>query len=115
MIKRAIWCDSSEQGLNLALGDDMNAIKREVKKGLSSLWAFDEGWIVTRAEGEELVIVALQNCRIDLAVPLLLSQAKKQGFSSVRCHTKRKSLVRYLEKYGVSKREYVLEVSLNGR
>jgi hypothetical protein len=115
MISRQIWCQSAEQGLNLALGDDMDAIKKEVKKGLSSLWAFDKGWIVTRAEGDELVIVALQNCQINLAVPLLLSQAKKQGFSSVRCHTKRKALVRYLEKYGVSKREYVLEVSLDGR
>jgi hypothetical protein len=112
MIARNSWSAEAENGMLKALGQEIDFIRQEVESGVSALWSVGQGWVVTRAEGDELVIVALENCDLKNTVPQILERAKKQGFKTVRCHTKRRSLERYLLKWGVTRREIILEANL---
>lgn len=107
------WTTSTTQGLKNALGEDLPIIRQEVECGLSRLWYFEPGtWMVTRVEGRELVVVALEGGGLKHIMPVLISRAKAQGFKSLRAHTNKPGLEKYLQRWGVSRREIVLEMEL---
>lgn len=110
MIARELWNEAAAKGLSVSLGDDLNIVKAEVMRGVSALWSLDSGWIVTRVEDSEIVVVALENCSLKKAVPMIIQIAKDAGFMSVRCHTSSAALERYLCRFGAVRREIVLEV-----
>ncbi len=97
----------------MALGRDLSVIEQEVERGRSSLFFVQPNtWIVTRAEGAELVIVALEGQELEKIMPLLIDSAKAQGFETMRAHVTRPGLEKYLKRWGVSRREIVLEMEL---
>lgn len=107
------WTAGADQGLKTALGEDLPFIRQEVERGISSLWYIPPGtWMVTRAEGTELVIVALEGRGLEKIMPVLISRAKAQGFTTLRAHTERPGLEKYLKRWGASRREIVLELEL---
>lgn len=110
-VQRAEWCAEAEVALEPSAFGDMPFVKDEVLAGVAVLWKASgatDGWIVTRQEGGELVLVlgAGRNCR-----PLIRhvrDRATAAGLT-LRTHIRRPGLKRIYEREGFVLREYVME------
>ena len=102
-----------------ALGDDLRTIISEVHQGKAQLiaWGDNEFFTVLRGEvaanGKELVIVAAAGKNSVHYLDTIHSQAKAQGFASVRFHTKRpEAMLRMGKVLGYQKAETILRAVL---
>lgn len=108
-IERRAWCDEAEQGLRNAARGDMAVIRAEVQQGVSFLWRItggSDGWLVTREEGAELVIVVGEgrNCRPVVQHCQRLADAAGM---SIRVHLTHPSLMKIYQRLGFVERERV--------
>lgn len=106
----AAWCDEAEAALMPAAFGDMPLVRAEVLQGISRLWkacGATEGWIVTRQEPGELVLVlgAGRNCRP--LIRYVMQRAKDAGLR-FRTHVRRPGLKRIYEQEGATLAEYVM-------
>lgn len=109
-IAPAAWCDEAEAALMPAAFGDMPIVKAEHRAGLNQLWRLGgcaSGWLVTRVEGRELVLVmgAGRNAR---AVIRHCKAVAQQHGMTVRAHIRRRGMQRIYEREGFSLREVVM-------
>lgn len=109
-LTRTEWCAEAETALMPAAFGDMPIIKAEVLQGDSDLWragGVSDGWVVTRQEPGELVIVlgAGRNCLP--VIRHITARAKAAGLT-VRTHIRRRGLQRIYERAGFTARELVM-------
>ncbi|WP_447018029.1 hypothetical protein [Shewanella algae] len=102
-----------------ALGSDLRIIQSEVKAGKAQLieWGNGELYTVTRAEvaadGPELVIVAAAGRHCVKYTEEIHELARKQGFKTVRLHTKRPdAMLRMGRGLGYQRAETILRAVL---
>lgn len=103
------WTPEAEAGLVDVLGRHRAGVIADVQAGLAELYRIDEGrtWLVTRLEGDELVICCMQGRGARELMPYLLQAAQRADCLSVRFHTERPALKRLLAPYGFELAEYV--------
>lgn len=110
VIQRQPWCAEAEQGLQRAAGGDMAWIRAEVLAGVAVLWRISgqsTGWLVTRQEPEELVIVLGEGRNSRPVIRHLMQVADAAGLP-VRVHLKDWRLVALYRRLGFVEREKVL-------
>lgn len=120
MIVKVPWTAEAEQALQPALLEDTAEIASQVKRGICELWRVDapgEGYVVTRLESYEaaqpqLCIVGGAGSGYVQTLPGFKEIARRNGAESVRVHTHRKGVCRWLENLGFteSERVYVSKV-----
>lgn len=109
-LTRRQWCSEAERELMRAAHGDMAAIRADVESGAAVLWqgaGSSPGWIVTREEGDELVIVAGVGRNARPVLEFIRDQAAAAGMT-VRTHIKRPGLQRMYERLGFTERERVM-------
>jgi hypothetical protein len=95
------WNETACTALKPALYDDIDFVANEVKTGRSELFFIDEcGWIVTRIEGTDLVLVAASGKNGYAVLGALVELAKKNKLKNVWIHSRRYGMERYLKKTG---------------
>ena len=95
----------------------MDIIAAEVAAGVSQLWRIvgnSDGWLVTRTEPEEFVIVAGAGKNALPVMAWATRQALAQGLS-VRTHIQRQGLRRMYESLGFVADEIVIRVRPDGQ
>lgn len=111
IIERQPWSAQAEQGLRVSVGADLAAIRGEVNAGISKLWrcrsATAAGWIVTREEPGELVIVCGEGSGFFEFAPWFVERARAAGLT-IRTHVQRPGLIRMWRRLGVNFDHYVL-------
>ena len=98
--------------LRPAFGPDEREIVEEVKAGVAQCWTIGKAAMITRREGDELVVVCLAGEGLKDIAPLICKAAKQAGCKTLRFHTKRPGLYRLLSNIGAELREYVFEVKI---
>lgn len=109
-VTRAAWSQDAEAVLMPAAYGDMPAVRAEVVQGLAVLWRVtgcSNGYLVTRQEENELVLVLGAGTNSRPLLRHVLEQAKAAGLT-VRTHIRREGLKRIYERMGFSLREYVM-------
>lgn len=109
-ITRAAWSEEAETLLMPAAYGDMPVVRAEVLRGVSVLWQVSGcsvGYLVTRQEGNELVLVLGAGTNSRPLLRHVLERAKAAGLT-VRTHIRREGLKRIYERLGFSLREYVM-------
>lgn len=109
-LMRAAWCAEAEAALMPAAFGDMPFIRAEVLDGVCDLWratGASDGWVVTRQEPGEVVIVlgAGRNCLP--VIQHITARAKAAGLT-LRTHIRRKGMQRIFERAGFRPRELVM-------
>lgn len=87
--------------------DDLAAIADDIARGSATLICCEGCFFVLRGEGDELVIVVAEGKNLKAAAPQIVNKAKKDGFKTLRFHTKRPALNRLLSGYGFKEQERV--------
>lgn len=100
-----------------ALGRDpaiIEALRREFEAGGSQGWLTARGAILTRVEGSELVIIALEGADLAKLLPHIIERARRAGLTSMRAHTKKPGLLRLAQRIEprIHQREIVLGMEL---
>ena len=82
--------DIAKKALAPAMKGGAGLIKREIKKGLASVYQSNDGAIfaVVRPEGNELVFVAVAGTGLASVANEFVLFALQGGFNSIRYHTK---------------------------
>jgi len=102
------WSESTLSDLRDSCSDDVDFIRTDVEKGLAHLYHIvDKGvsvWAVTRTEaikgGTELVVMCVGGKGMRKAGKALIAAGKKNGFISIRYHTKNEAVARLYSMYG---------------
>lgn len=98
---------------------ELSDVMQEIERGVSEAWRITEGdalaCMVTRIEGAELVVVALQGRGLRELAPRVIEQAERVGCRSVRYHTQHGRISEILSEFGFIEAERVYRVRLNGR
>jgi len=112
--KPVIWSDETAAKLSTAIGEGKAFLEREIKAGVCQVWEMLEGKLlmITRSEGEELVIVAMQGQGMSQVAPDIIKRAKQCGFKSIRFHTKHLWLAEKLAKFGFNEQERIYSLGL---
>lgn len=116
-LQRATWCTEAAEALADAARGDLDLIAAECAHQVSDLWRIGgraEGWMVTRQEPGELVIVAAagRNCRP--VIRHVCARAHAAGLS-VRTHIQRPGLRRIYEAQGFTLDELVMRRRPDGQ
>jgi len=116
-IRRATWCDQAAEALHAAARGDLDLIAAECAHQISDLWRVEgraEGWLVTRQEPGELVIVAAagRNCRP--VIRHITDRAIAAGLR-IRTHITRPGLRRIYEAQGFTLDELVMRRRPDGQ
>lgn len=109
-VTRAAWCEEAEAALMPAAFGEMDLIRPEVLRGISVLWRFEgdgDGWMVTRQEPGELVIVLFAGRNGRPVVRHVLEMASRARLS-VRAHVRCHGVKRILEGLGFHLSEWVM-------
>lgn len=102
----AAWNDEAAAILAPALGEAAAEIAAEVQAGTCELWQYPPAtWLVTRLEGSggrpvELVLVALAGKGGHAIGRQWIDIARRIGCQSVRCHSRRPGMARYIAPLG---------------
>lgn len=102
------WLDNATAGLSHSLRGDLKLLKAQVNSGIAQLWEMysDNGksWMISRVEvnngQRELVICCYEGCDLKRIAPIIYASAERQGFDSIRFHTRRKGLNRLIVELG---------------
>lgn len=118
MIERAQWTEAREH-LRRALRheDDAELVGREVLEGRADCWRLHGGrsYMVTRLEGDELVIVAYEGERCRQVMRAIVEHVRTRGVRSMRFHTQQPWLIELFRDFDPEPLEYVVRVYLHGR
>lgn len=99
---KAISWDKAYGQLITALADYANDAEIAVSMGNEHVYRInDDAVCLLRAEGFELVVVGFAGCQLNECVALIIIKARCAGFTSIRAHTKRRGMCRFLNEYGV--------------
>ncbi len=114
------WSESFAGYVQTALGSDLGFIRQEVEAGFCQCWEFgfeDEifGYVVTRLEGDTLVVVAYEGLHVKGCADLLVQICEIKGLPYIRFHTQRPGLIRLLKDFNPEPLEYVVRIKCNGR
>jgi hypothetical protein len=114
ILRKEIWSAQAEQILKPALCGDERIIADEVARGVSELYSANGGhlFVVLRAEGDELVIVAVAGKGLLEFGRWIFQRARDQGYESIRYHTQRPALHRLLREFAPRPLEYVARIDL---
>lgn len=110
-IERARWCADAEIDLRQAARGAMPAIKADVTQGIAVLWRVtgdSDGWLVTRQEAGELVLVAGAGRNARPVLEWVRDRATEEGLT-IRTHITRPGLMRIYQRLGFNERERVFE------
>lgn len=116
-IAPAKWCDDAADALLEASRGDLDIIAAEVKAGVSNLWRISgasAGWMVTREEPGELVIVAASGVNALPIMAFVTEKAISAGLS-VRVHLVRPGLIRMYKSIGFEQAEIVMRIRPDGQ
>lgn len=106
-MKKVLWSLEAQRALKPACRGDDEIIKQQVLNGESNLYQGDDGFVVLRGEGLELVIVAGAGKQAKNFYNEITCLAKNSGFKSLRTHVVRRGLMRILERSGFDEAERV--------
>lgn len=109
-LTRAAWSADAEAGLMPAAFGDMAIIRAEVQAGQADLWRLGgsaDGWLVTRQEDGELVLMCGAGKNAAGVIRHCLEVARKNGLT-VRAHIRRPGMQRIYERAGFRLREWVM-------
>lgn len=112
----APWCAEAARALDDAARGDLGWIEREVRAGISQLYRITgecSGWVVTRQEGDEFVIVAGAGENARPVMAWITDRALAAGLS-VRTHIQRPGLRRMYEAIGFKADEIVMRIRPHG-
>lgn len=116
---REPWNPSAAAGLSRAMGEYLDYLAQEVSAGRADLYRIPEhGWIAFRREGSELVCLAAEGRGL---MPIFRAIVEGTSAKSIRIHTRRRGMGRYLAPLGfrlVEHRECgerVYRVVINGQ
>lgn len=117
--QRAAWIEA-KPNLGRALRGAEEFIGAEVMNGAAEAWRIDHGggtpsWMVTRIEGDELVVVAYEGRELRAAARAIVRHATRDGFTSVRFHHVTPALARLVGEFKPETVEIVSRINLNGR
>ena len=108
------WSALAEQGLGDTLDSDRDEIKHDVDTGAATLWRINNGesWTVTRVERDfqdhkELVLVCGCGSKMLACIEDLKKQCKITGIRTMRLHSSRPGMGRFLTPVGFSYLESV--------
>ena len=107
--RKVPWSQRVAKGIARAGGADLNIIGQEVIDNVSEAWEIDGcGFVITRLEqtdfGPELVLVAGEGRGGMQVVPALQRVASRVG-ATMRIHSERNGMGRYLRPLGFELRE----------
>lgn len=97
-----------------ALGSDAELLRQEFEAGALQGWITDHAAMLTRVEGSELVLVALEGEGLNHLLPHVIHNARIAGLKTMRAHTRRRGLLRLAQRIEprIKQREIVLEMEL---
>jgi hypothetical protein len=100
--------------LGRALGSDAAVLRAEFDAGHVQGWITDHAAMLTRVEGQELVLVALEGQGLSHLLPHVIQNARLAGLKTMRAHTKRRGLLRLAQRIEprIQQREIVIEMEL---
>lgn len=115
MIRAIDWNEKAENGLVVSAGADLQIIKDQVLNKQAQLWECENeknhAYIVTRLEhdgsGQELVLVLGEGSGFMDFAPAFVEAAKSKNMR-VRAHVRRKGMIRFFSRLGLSVNEYVV-------
>ncbi len=116
--ERKAWSDEAEQGLGETLRDDMELLRDQVEQGTAELWRVDNhSWMITRIEPipgrkPEMVVCCYKGRDLNKVTQHLMQAALRQGFGSIRYHTRRKGLNRLVSDLGFEFMETIYQKNL---
>lgn len=124
-IDRVSWPLNVPEKLKKACGDDFVTIRNQVQDGISHFYKFESEdtdlLIITRGEetpsGKELVIVCAAGEGMKEAGQVLIDNARRLGFDSIRYHASSEATHRLYSGYGFGgvEVERVYKVALGGQ
>ena len=102
------WSANTPNDLRGSCMEDVELIRSDVEKGLAHLYQIvDKGvsvWAVTRTEaingGTELVVMCVGGKGMKKAGKALINAAKRNGFISIRYHSRNEAIPRLYSMYG---------------
>ena len=104
--ERQQWSQEAAEGLGETLRDCEDLLREQVESGAAELWRVeDHSWMITRTEyfpnrRPELVVCCYKGEDLNRVTQAILENALKQGFGSIRYHTRRKGLNRLVQDLG---------------
>jgi len=115
---RQSWSDDAEQGLGETLRNDTELLRQQVDSGTAELWRVnDHSWMITRVEPvpgrkPELVVCCYKGRDLNTVTQHIMQAAIKNGFGSIRYHTRRKGLNRLVQDLGFEFMETIYQKTL---
>ena len=109
-LTRAAWSEQAEAELMPAAFGDMPIVKAQTLAGECELFRLGgcaSGWLITRQEGRELVLVMGAGTNARAVIHHCLVIAKKHNLT-VRAHIRRAGMKRIYERVGFRVREVVM-------
>lgn len=117
-MQRQPWTDEAGHALEGSARGDLDWIRREVEQGVSDLWRVvtDQGggYVVTRQEPSELVIVAAAGSNCRPVIRHITRRALAAGLG-LRTHIQRAGLRRIYEWEGWGLDELVMRIRPHGQ
>ncbi len=117
-IERKAWSEEAAQGLGETLRDCEDLLREQVEQGIAELWHVGgHSWMITRTEHlpgrkPELVVCCYKGQDLNTVTQLIMDAATKQGFGSIRYHTRRKGLNRLVADLGFEYMETIYHKNL---
>jgi hypothetical protein len=110
--KRA-WDAEAERGLSRTLGDYRDEMVRNIRDGVNELYRVNGGqsWLVTRVEGNALVVVCVQGSGLKDLAAVLHQAMQAHGLKRALFWTRRPALARMLKRYGFVEKETLFEMN----
>lgn len=117
-IKPAKLCEAARVALWPAARGDWRYIEQELNEGGAVLWRCEglkgavDGWVVSRDEGEEFVIVLGAGRGCSFVINEFLRALKKSHFKTVRTHVLDERLKKLYERKKFQLAEYVMRAEV---
>tara|TARA_R110001599_G_scaffold287356_2_gene489911 strand:+ start:6188 stop:6532 length:345 start_codon:yes stop_codon:yes gene_type:complete len=111
--RRITWGEISPHVKSAMCGDD-SYFEKAIESGQCQAWKFSNSdlWMITRSEGEELVVCCLEGSGLKDAAPQIIRAAAVGGFEKIRFHTKRPGLGKMLSGFGFEEFERIYKLEL---
>lgn len=106
--ERVTWGEIAPHVKSAMLGDD-EYFKKAINSGECQAWRFLSGdlWMITRSEGEELVVCCIEGAGLKDAAPKIIEAARHGEFKTIRFHTRRPALGKMLHGFGFEELERI--------
>lgn len=111
IVKKVDW-EVVKEPLNDTFEGDGDFIRWDVVNGFAQCWQVGDCYLITRREGDELVILCLAGKNLTHVAPIIAAAAKNAGCKTMRYHTYRRGLVKILKAVGFREHEYICKAEL---